>query len=73
MPYKEHRDKVESCIAAAQADGAKLVLGEIRPDTPETKNGYFVAPTIFTEAENNMKFMQEEIFWPRGGSGEVLR
>lgn len=64
VPYAEHRDKVESYIASAKADGAKLVLGGERPNTPETEKGYFVAPTIFADAQNSMKFMQEEIFGP---------
>lgn len=64
LPFKEHRDKVESYIASAKAEGAKLVLGGERPNTPETQKGYWVAPTIFVDAKSGMKFMQEEVFGP---------
>lgn len=64
VPFKEHRDKVESYIASAKAEGARLVLGGERPTSPETQKGYYLSPTIFADAKNNMKFMQEEVFGP---------
>jgi acyl-CoA reductase-like NAD-dependent aldehyde dehydrogenase len=64
VAYKEHRDKVESYIAEAKRSGAKLLLGGERPDTPETKDGYFVAPTIFGDCTNDMRFMRDEMFGP---------
>ncbi len=64
VAYKAHRDTVESYIESAKKDGATLLLGGKRPTTKETKNGYFVAPTIFGDCNNNMKMMREEIFGP---------
>lgn len=64
LAYKEHRDKVESYIDQARRSSAKLLLGGERPDTPETKNGYFVAPTVFGECTNDMAFMRDEMFGP---------
>lgn len=64
LAYKEHRDKVESYIAEATRSGAKLLLGGERPDTPETKDGYFVAPTVFGDCSNDMTFMRDEMFGP---------
>ena len=64
VAYKAHRDKVEWHIEEAKKEGAKLLLGGQRPNTAETKNGFFVAPTIFGDCTNGMKFMQEEIFGP---------
>jgi acyl-CoA reductase-like NAD-dependent aldehyde dehydrogenase len=64
VAYKEHRDKVESYVAEARRSGAKLLLGGERPDTPETKDGFFVAPTIFAECTNDMAFMRDEMFGP---------
>jgi acyl-CoA reductase-like NAD-dependent aldehyde dehydrogenase len=64
LAYKEHRDKVESYIAQARQSGATLLLGGERPNTPETKDGYFVAPTIFGDCTNNMGFMRDEMFGP---------
>lgn len=64
LAYKGHFETVEKYIASAKKSGAKLLLGGKRPNTPETKNGYFVPPTIFGECNNNMEFMREEIFGP---------
>jgi acyl-CoA reductase-like NAD-dependent aldehyde dehydrogenase len=64
MAYKGHRDTVEKYIASAKKSGAKLLLGGERPNTPDTKDGYFVAPTIFGNCTNDMEFMREEIFGP---------
>ena len=67
VAYKAHRDSIEAYIESAKEEGAKLLLGGVRPDTDETRNGYFVAPTIFGECNNGMKIMQEEIFGPVAG------
>ena len=64
VAYESHRDKVESYIEGAQKDGARLLLGGTRPDSDETRNGFFVAPTIFGDCQNNMTMMREEIFGP---------
>jgi acyl-CoA reductase-like NAD-dependent aldehyde dehydrogenase len=64
LAYKEHRDSVEKFIESAKKSGAKLLLGGKRPNTPDTSDGYFVAPTIFGDCNNNMEFMREEIFGP---------
>lgn len=64
LAYKEHRDKVESYISEAKKSGARLLLGGERPDTPETKDGYFVVPTIFGDCTNEMAFMRDEMFGP---------
>ena len=64
LAYKAHRDTVEKYIASAKKSGAKLLLGGTRPNTPDTKDGYFVAPTIFGGCNNDMQFMREEIFGP---------
>jgi acyl-CoA reductase-like NAD-dependent aldehyde dehydrogenase len=64
LAYREHRDKVEWYIAEAKKSGAKLLLGGDRPDTPETRDGYFVAPTVFGDCSNDMTFMRDEMFGP---------
>jgi acyl-CoA reductase-like NAD-dependent aldehyde dehydrogenase len=43
------------------------LLGGERPTNPATKDGLFVAPTVFGEAQNAMEFMQDEIFGPMVG------
>jgi acyl-CoA reductase-like NAD-dependent aldehyde dehydrogenase len=54
--------KVLNHIAAAQADGATTVVGgsQVRQDT----GGYYVEPTIFTDARPDMAIAQEEVFGP---------
>ncbi|WP_445945972.1 betaine-aldehyde dehydrogenase [Shewanella sp.] len=61
---KAHQDKVLGYIEQGIAQGAKLVAGgkALRPDN--APNGYFVAPTIFTQCTDDMTIVQEEIFGP---------
>jgi betaine-aldehyde dehydrogenase len=59
-----HRDKVESYIRIGSEEGAKLLLGGKRPADPDLADGFFVEPTLFTECENDMRIVQEEVFGP---------
>ncbi|MFN3210047.1 MAG: aldehyde dehydrogenase family protein, partial [Roseovarius sp.] len=61
---RPHFERVLKSIEAAKAEGAKCVLGGGRPDTPETTNGLFVEPTIFTEVTNDMTIARNEVFGP---------
>ena len=45
-------------------DRAKLACGGNRLDRGEHANGYFVEPTVFTDAAPDMRISQEEIFGP---------
>jgi len=47
-------------IKAGKEEGAKITLGGER----HGKEGYFIQPTIFTNVNEKMKIMQEEIFGP---------
>jgi acyl-CoA reductase-like NAD-dependent aldehyde dehydrogenase len=67
LAYREHRDKVEWYIESGKKSGAKLLLGGKRPDTDETRKGFFVEPTIFGDCTNDMEVMREEIFGPVAG------
>jgi acyl-CoA reductase-like NAD-dependent aldehyde dehydrogenase len=49
-------------IAIGQGEGAKLAAGGNRV-SKETE-GYFLQPTLFTEATNSMRIAREEIFGP---------
>lgn len=57
---EEHFAKVTSYFDIARADGATLAAGGTVPD----QEGYFVAPTLFTDATNQMRIAREEIFGP---------
>ena len=58
---ESHRDKVLGYVAAGEAEGARRVTG-----SPRSKDaaGYFVDPTVFACASENLKIAREEIFGP---------
>ncbi len=58
--HKTHFDKVTSYFDTARADGATIAAGGVRVGD----KGYFVRPTLFTRARNDMTIAQEEIFGP---------
>ncbi|HEX4751071.1 MAG TPA: aldehyde dehydrogenase family protein [Bryobacteraceae bacterium] len=53
-------NKILSYIESGKKDGAKLVTGGDRVGD----KGYFVAPTVFADVQDDMKIAQEEIFGP---------
>lgn len=58
--HKEHYDKVCSYFDIAKQDGATIAAGGKAPQG----KGFFVSPTLFTEASPDMRIAQEEIFGP---------
>ena len=58
--HKTHFDKVSSYFAKARAEGAEIAAGGARAG----ETGWFVQPTLFTGATNDMAIAQEEIFGP---------
>ena len=61
---EEHMNKVLSYIELAQDEGAKLMTGGNRMTDGDLADGYYVAPTIFADADNSMRVCQDEIFGP---------
>jgi betaine-aldehyde dehydrogenase len=64
---KVHYEKVVGYIKhGIEVDKAKLLYGG--PEKPKVtknfENGYWVQPTVFTECNDSMKIVQEEIFGP---------
>lgn len=57
---EEHFAKVTSYFDIARQDGATVAAG----GKSVGNDGYFVRPTLFTDATNNMRIAQEEIFGP---------
>ena len=57
---REHFDKVTSYFDVAKQDGATIAAG----GKARGKTGFFVRPTLFTHAKNEMRIAQEEIFGP---------
>ena len=57
------RERVREYIRRGQEEGAKLVAGGA--EAPEgLEDGYYVAPTVFSEVTPEMTIAQEEIFGP---------
>jgi aldehyde dehydrogenase (NAD+) len=57
-----HRQRVETYIEQAIAEGATLVTGGGRPAHPQ--RGWFLEPTLFADVTPEMRIAQEEIFGP---------
>ncbi|MGC1496595.1 MAG: 5-carboxymethyl-2-hydroxymuconate semialdehyde dehydrogenase [Sulfitobacter sp.] len=57
---QEHFDKVTSYFDIALQDGATIAAGGEKVGDA----GYFIRPTLFTNANNQMRIAQEEIFGP---------
>ena len=58
--HQTHFGKVCSYFDIAKQDGATIAAGGEALDQP----GYYVKPTLFTGARNDMRIAQEEIFGP---------
>ena len=58
--HKTHFDKVTGYFEIGKADGATLAAGGCRVGT----EGWFVRPTLFTQATPQMRIAQEEVFGP---------
>jgi acyl-CoA reductase-like NAD-dependent aldehyde dehydrogenase len=56
-----HRDRVEGMVRTATDEGATVVTGGTRPDLD---TGFYVAPTLVTDATNTMTIAREEVFGP---------
>ncbi|WP_299081731.1 5-carboxymethyl-2-hydroxymuconate semialdehyde dehydrogenase [uncultured Ruegeria sp.] len=57
---REHFEKVTNYFYIAREDGATVAAGGVTVG----EEGYFVRPTLFTDANNQMRIAQEEIFGP---------
>src|SRR5699024_4605485 len=57
-------DKILSYVDIGQEEGAKLLAGGYQLKDNGLENGSFMAPTILSDANNDMRIAQEEIFGP---------
>lgn len=58
--HKVHFDKVTASFEIAREEGATIAAGGVRIG----EQGYFVSPTLFTNATNRMRIARDEIFGP---------
>ena len=61
---EEQMKKVLGYIESGKEEGATLLCGGGRLQEGELKDGFFVAPTVFSNVSNDMKIAREEIFGP---------
>ena len=61
---KKHQELVLNYIEQGKAEGATLLLGGKALSPESAPNGYFVAPTIFSDCHDDMTIVKEEIFGP---------
>lgn len=54
-------NRIMDCIASGKTEGARLLLGGKKLETPK---GRFIEPTIFTDVTPRMRIAHEEIFGP---------
>lgn len=57
-----HRERVEQWIATGVQEGARLLCGGRRPS--HLARGFYLEPTLFVDARNDMRVAREEIFGP---------
>jgi len=61
---KEHQQKVIDAIQSGLQQGATLLTGGKILAPENCEKGFFVAPTIFTDCQDSMQIVQDEIFGP---------
>jgi betaine-aldehyde dehydrogenase len=64
LVHAEHRETVESYVALARAEGARVLCGGERPVGARYDSGAYYAPTIMDGVPNSSRTCQEEIFGP---------
>jgi aldehyde dehydrogenase (NAD+) len=57
-------ERVESMVASARDEGARVVSGGARPALDEFPRGLFYAPTILADVTNDAGIAQNEVFGP---------
>ena len=60
---EQHRSRVDSYIRVGIEEGARVVAGGAGKPTGIDR-GYYVRPTVFSNADNEMRIAREEIFGP---------
>ncbi|WP_371373415.1 betaine-aldehyde dehydrogenase [Thalassotalea aquiviva] len=61
---KKHQQLVLDYIETGKAEGATLLTGGHALKPASAPNGYFVAPTVFIDCNDEMTIVKEEIFGP---------
>ena len=62
--HPDHEKKVLSYFDIARSEGATIAAGGEKATDGDLGKGCYVRPTLFTNARNDMRIAQEEIFGP---------
>ena len=62
LAMRRQRDRVESFVTQAVADGVQLASGGHRP--AHLDRGYYFEPTVFANVDNNSTIARDEVFGP---------
>lgn len=60
--HQQHYDKVKNYLSLAEQEGAVCAAGGVAQNM--SADGFYIRPTLFTKADNNMRIAREEIFGP---------
>jgi acyl-CoA reductase-like NAD-dependent aldehyde dehydrogenase len=60
----EQLERVLSYIELGRREGARVMYGGRRLEAGKLAQGYFIEPTVFVDARNDMRIAREEIFGP---------
>ncbi|VTU20560.1 Betaine aldehyde dehydrogenase [Variovorax sp. SRS16] len=61
---RKQMDRILGYFSAGREEGASPACGAERLEAGALKNGYFLAPTVFTNVTDDMRIAREEIFGP---------
>lgn len=64
MVSAQQRERVSDAVDRAREQGAEVLCGGRRPDTPPLDQGYYYEPTAIARARLDMDVWREEIFGP---------
>jgi acyl-CoA reductase-like NAD-dependent aldehyde dehydrogenase len=64
LVHPDHRDAVAGHVAAARAEGARVLCGGAAPEGPQYEGGAYYLPTILAGLGNDAATCREEIFGP---------
>jgi len=60
----QHRDRVANLVASGETEGAKVICDGRGLRVSDAPNGFYLAPTIVDQVEDEMTLAREEVFGP---------
>src|SRR5256885_827229 len=60
----QHRDRVLELVATGEKEGAKIIADGRGIKVKDAPNGFYIAPTIVDQVQDEMTIVREEIFGP---------